>query len=97
MTRFRRLALLALFALLVSGTSCGKKKDTDGGDPNRPPDSGGETDSAAKAEAKKRLMQIGLAMHNYELAMGGLPVGIVSPNGLPRAELARGNPALSRR
>jgi hypothetical protein len=86
MTRTRLSVSLALFTTLALGVACNKKASMEpgGGDERSSPSpsaTGGETDSAAKAEAQKRLRAIGLAMQNYELAMGGQPLGIVTQNG----------------
>ena len=84
MTRTRLCSGLALFATLVIGIACTKKSSTEpggGDDKPSPSSSGGETDRAAKAEAQMCLKQIGLAMHNYEDAMGGQPLGIVTRDG----------------
>ena len=86
MTRSLLPLSFALLTTLVLGAACTKKSSPEpvGGDERTSPSpsaTGSETDSTAKAEAQKRLKQIGLAMHNYESAMGGLPAGVVAHNG----------------
>ena len=88
MTRLRKLSAIGLFAAFVLTAGCGKKPDPtpgSGPDTGPPGPSGGDPPAddgkAAKADAAKRLKEIGLAIHNYESATLMLPAGIVGPKG----------------
>jgi hypothetical protein len=84
MTRTRLSVSLAFFTTLVLGVACTKKSSTEsenGDEKPSPPMTGGESEADAKAEAQKRLKQIGLAMHNFESGMQALPLGVVGPKG----------------
>jgi hypothetical protein len=85
MTRVRRLAATGLVAALVLAAGCGKKSEPESPpEPNSNPGAptpGGEIEKLAKAEAARRLKQVGLAMHSFESAFGHLPAGIVGPKG----------------
>src|SRR5688572_25579155 len=79
MTRVRTLFAFGLLTALALAAGCGKKPDpTPGPDPMP---GGGPPAATDKADARKRLQQIGLAMHNYEATTGQLPAGIVGPKG----------------
>jgi hypothetical protein len=84
MIRIRLLFAFGLLTALALAAGCGKKTDPTPG-PGPDPKPGGDpvaaVAKAAKADARKRLQQIGLAMHNYEATMGQLPAGIVGPKG----------------
>jgi hypothetical protein len=72
-----------LFALLLALAGCDAKKERPAGDPGDPQPGGPSAadDKAARDEAKKRLKEIGKALHDYHNTVGFFPAGVVGPKG----------------
>src|SRR6478672_3893868 len=89
MTRSRLLFACGLLATVALAAGCGQKTEpTPGAGPvpnpapnPKPANPTKEDETAAKAEALKRLKQTGVAVHNYESVNGCFPAGIVGPKG----------------
>jgi hypothetical protein len=92
MPRTRGCPTLALFVALLALAGCGKKPDPapepapapqpEAQKPGEPKtDPAAEADRQAREEAKKRLREIGKAMHEFEGTWQFFPAGVVGPKG----------------